>query len=397
MSDIFISYKREDQATARHLANALESEGWSVWWDPKLRAGDDFDKIIEAVLNESRCVIVLWSELSLQSDYVRAEASEALEKKKLVPVAIENVTLPFRFKRLHTPKLLNWDGASESAEFRKLVDDITQIIGPPKGARKTDRTTSQPSENRKSGTIFRDKLKDGSQGPEMVVIPAGTFQMGDIQGDSNESERPVHTVRVIRPFAIGQYEVTFEEYDKFAGATGRQLPYDKGWGRNRRPVINVSWNNAMDYAEWLSQQTAKGYRLPTEAEWEYAARAETETVYWWGNEMKPSLATCDGGDNRWGGKQTSPVGSFPPNPFALYDTAGNVWEWVADCWHGNYEGAPIDGRAWKQENGGQCGRRVMRGGSWYNSPLNLRSSTRNADDADERSDSAGFRLAQDLD
>jgi hypothetical protein len=117
MSDIFISYKREEQATARKLADALESQGWSVWWDPKLRAGDDFDKIIEAVLNQSRCVIVLWSELSVQSDYVRAEASEALENKKLVPVAIENVTLPFRFKRLHTPKLLNWDGSSESAEF----------------------------------------------------------------------------------------------------------------------------------------------------------------------------------------------------------------------------------------------------------------------------------------
>lgn len=254
----------------------------------------------------------------------------------------------------------------------------------------------RPESSLKAGTVFRDKLNDGSQGPEMVVIPAGIFQMGDIQGGGKESERPVHTVRIIRSFAIGQYAVTFEEYDKFAGATGRQLPHDKGWGRSRRPVINVSWNDAMYYAEWLSQQTAKGYRLPTEAEWEYAARAETETVYWWGNEMNASLATCDGGDSRWGGKQTSPVGSFPPNPFALYDTAGNVWEWVEDCWHGNYEGAPTD-RAWKQENGGQCGRRVIRGGSWYNSPVNLRCSTRNADDAAERSDSVGFRLARDID
>src|SRR5215813_13377608 len=162
MSDIFISYKREEQAIARKLANALAGEGWSVWWDPKLRAGDDFDRIIEAVLNKSRCVIVLWSELSIQSDYVRAEASEALEKKKLVPVAIENVTPPFRFKRLHTPKLLNCDGSSESAEFRKLVDDITEIIGPPKSERQTLRTTSQPPitiDNRKPGTVFRDKLK----------------------------------------------------------------------------------------------------------------------------------------------------------------------------------------------------------------------------------------------
>src|SRR5215475_4807104 len=145
MSDIFISYKREDRAIARKLANALESEGWSVWWDPKLRAGDDFDEVIAKVLDESRCVIVLWSQMSLKSKYVRAEAAEALEQEKLVPVAIENVTLPFRYKRLDTPKLLNWDGSSESAEFCKLVDDITEIIGPPKGNRATRRTTSQPS------------------------------------------------------------------------------------------------------------------------------------------------------------------------------------------------------------------------------------------------------------
>jgi hypothetical protein len=117
MSDIFISYKREDQQIARKLADALEGEGWTVWWDPKLRAGDDFDEVIEKVLDEFGCVIVLWSEVSLKSKYVRAEAAEALEQEKLVPVAIQNVSLPFRYKRLHTPKLLNWDGSSESVEF----------------------------------------------------------------------------------------------------------------------------------------------------------------------------------------------------------------------------------------------------------------------------------------
>jgi hypothetical protein len=141
MSDIFISYKREEQPEARKLANALEREGWTVWWDPKLRAGDDFDRIIEAVLKESRCVIVLWSEKSLASDYVRAEAAEAMELKKLVPVAIENVTLPFRFKRLHTPKLLNWDGSNNSVEFRKLVEDITAKIGEPPGKALTSQTS----------------------------------------------------------------------------------------------------------------------------------------------------------------------------------------------------------------------------------------------------------------
>ena len=281
MSDIFISYKREEQATAR--------------WDPKLRAGDDFDEVIEKVLDESRCVIVLWSEMSLKSKYVRAEAAEVMEQEKLVPVAIENVTLPFRFKRLHTPKLLNWDGSSESAEFRKLVDDITEIIGPPKGERETRRTTSQPSitiDNRKPGkdgsttlpgvdqtkrklepgTVFHDNLKDGSQGPEMVVVPAGTFKMGDIQGTGDNREKPVHTVSIANPFAMGRYPITFEDYDRFASATNRPLPNLIFWNRERRPVTNVSWDDAVEYAEWLSGQTGKRYRLPTEAEWEYAAR-----------------------------------------------------------------------------------------------------------------------------
>jgi TIR domain len=125
MSDIFISYKREEQATARKLANALESEGWTVWWDPKLRAGEHFDDVIEKALNEAKCVIVMWSNLSVNSEYIKAEATEALEQKKLVPVKIENVSLPFRFKRVQTPSLLDWDGSRDSPDFRKFVDDIS--------------------------------------------------------------------------------------------------------------------------------------------------------------------------------------------------------------------------------------------------------------------------------
>src|SRR5262249_14373250 len=131
MSDIFISYKREEQATARKLANALESEGWSVWWDPNLRAGEHFDEVIEKALNEAKCVIVMWSKLSVQSRYVRNEATYALEKGKLVPVAIETVDLPFRFKGVHTPSLLGWDGSKDTSAFRKLVEDIASVLGRP--------------------------------------------------------------------------------------------------------------------------------------------------------------------------------------------------------------------------------------------------------------------------
>jgi formylglycine-generating enzyme required for sulfatase activity len=402
MTDIFISYKREDQATARRLADALETQGWSVWWDPKLRAGEHFDDVIEKALNEAKCVIVMWSERSVQSRYVRDEATYALDQDKLVPVAIESVKLPFRFRGVHTPSLLGWDGSKDLPEFRRLVEDIAAIVGPPANERQkeqpADRQQSIPEraqEKRESrlepGTIFRDKLKDSAHGPEMVVIPAGTFRMGDIQGGGLESERPVHTVRIPKPFAIGRYEVTFEEYDQFAAATRRELPDDERWGRGRLPVINVSWNEAMDYAEWLSQQTAKPYRLPSEAEWEYAARAGTGTKYWWGNEMKSGVANCDP-DSR-----STPVGSFKPNPFGLYDTAGNVWEWIQDCWHENYEGATTDGWAWNEAGGGHCGRRVIRGGSWNSTPGSLRVSYRSGVDADSCFNYVGFRLARDID
>ena len=384
MSDIFISYKREEQAQAKKLANALELEGWTVWWDPKLRAGDDFDKIIEAVLNESRCVIVLWSEKSLASDYVRAEASEAMEQKKLVPVAIEDVTLPFRFKRLHTPKLVNWDGSNESAEFRKLVEDISAKIG---------KAAGKPSiaiDNRKPGTIFRDTLKDGTLGPEMVVIPAGTFQMGDIHGMGDEREKAVHTMRIQKPFAIARYQVTFDEHDYYAKLTDQFSKKDEGWGRGMRPVINVSWNEAVEYTKWLSTETGKRYRLPSEAEWEYAARSGGKDEIWAGTSDEKQLAQYA----VFGTRQTELVGGRKPNGIGLHDMSGNVWEWVEDCWHENYDGAPKDGSAWLEAEDRNT--RVLRGGAWRSVSADLRASYRGWGVATDRNGGIGFRLARDL-
>ncbi len=186
--------------------------------------------------------------------------------------------------------------------------------------------------------------------------------MGDIQGAGDKDEQPVHPVEIQKPFKVGRYEVTFEEYDRFALATGRGLPNDWRWGKGRQPVVDVSWDDAVAYAKWLSKQTGKRYRLPTEAEWEYAARAGTETNYWWGNDLIRDMAICDGCGSRWDNKQTAPVGSFKPNALGLYDTAGNVWEWVEDCYHDNFKGAPSNGRGWFNESGGQC-LRVIRGGS----------------------------------
>ena len=177
-------------------------------------------------------------------------------------------------------------------------------------------------------TKFQDILRDGSKAPEMVRLPpASSFKMGDIQGGNYQTQS-------VKAFAISTHEITFAQYDKFAEATGSffnsKKPEDEAWGRGNRPVINVSFDDAVAYTKWLTKQTGKKYRLPTEIEWEYAARAGTETKYWWGNEIGTNKANCDGCGSRWDNIQTAPVGSFPANPFKLHDTVGNVWEWVSE-------------------------------------------------------------------
>ena len=244
-------------------------------------------------------------------------------------------------------------------------------------------------------SLFRDTLKDGSEGPEMIVIPAGQFEMGCVSGkECSKDELPVHAVTFDKPFAIGKYEVTFVDYDRFAEATGAREPDDRGWGRGSRPVIYVSWDDATEYAKWVSQQTGKRYRLPSDAEWEYATRAGTRTRWSFGND-ETDLGTYAWYGGNSGGK-THPAGEKNANPWGMHDVHGNVWEWVQDCWHDSYEGAPDRRSAWGKEGGGNCGRRVVRGGSWFTTPGNLRSATRSRDTADYRDGNIGFRLAQDL-
>lgn len=243
--------------------------------------------------------------------------------------------------------------------------------------------------------------------PDMVDIcsenaahcsPERRFMMGSLDHDSwaEPDERPQHPVTFGNGYRIGLTEVTFAEYDIYALTEGLELPPDRGWGRGTRPVINVSWHDARNYARWLSDKTGKTYRLPTEAEWEYAARALTTTRYWWGDEIGKNRANCAGCGSPWGGDSTASVGEFPANPFGLHDSAGNVWEWTEDCWHRNYQDAPDDGSAWLSEGGGNCDRRVVRGGSWLYPPEFVRSARREWFDAVDRDNDLGFRLAQDL-
>lgn len=240
-------------------------------------------------------------------------------------------------------------------------------------------------------STVRDRLSDGSSGPTLARLPGGTFRMGHNLTTANDFG-PAREVR-IAPFLMGVHEVTFEQYDRFARATGRGLPSDQGWGRGTRPVIGVSWLDARDYAAWLARQTGQPYRLPSEAEWEYAARAGGRGSYWWGFGLEPGRAVCFDCGSPWDNRSTAPVGSLEPSAFGLHDTAGNVMEWVEDCYQRDYRGAPSDGRA---RLDGPCTERVARGGAFNKPSASMRAYVREHFAPETRLNALGFRVARDL-
>lgn len=250
--------------------------------------------------------------------------------------------------------------------------------------------------------LFSAGNKDCDVCPEMVVIPAGSFEMGSPANEEGREgdEGPQHKVSIPVSFSAGKFEVTFDEWD----ACVRQLgcdhnPGDQGWGRGMRPVINVSWNDAKQYVKWLSTRTGRIYRLLSEAEWEYMARAGTATPFNTGVNVNPNQANYDtsqafaGSVTTTARKQTVTAGTYQANAFGLYDVHGNVWEWTEDCWNASYVGAPGDGSARMTAD---CERRVIRGGSWNVKPQVLRSAFRSGDSPDDRGSVLGFRVAKTL-
>jgi len=237
---------------------------------------------------------------------------------------------------------------------------------------------------------FRDRLADGGAGPTMVRFRADHFVMGSSQISQQFDERPQHEVQ-LAGFSMAAYETTFDEYDAFAGATGRTLPDDEGWGRGDRPVINVSWEDARAYADWLSTQTGARYRLPTEAEWEFVARAGAVTRYWWGDDVGQGRANCFDCGSPDSGIRPSPAGSFAASPWGVYDMAGNVREWVQDCYVPGYSRASADGSAIDVAG---CAGRVVRGGAYSSPSEQLRSASRDQMDPQTRLDNLGFRVVR---
>ncbi len=305
--------------------------------------------------------------------------------------------------------------AAEEAERRRQEQEAERLAAEEAEQRRQEqeakRLAAEEAERRRQEQRVGRKFRDCSECPEMVVVPSGSFTMGSPGGELGRSsdEGPRHRVRIDYRFAVGVYEVTFAEWDACvsAGGCGGYVPDDENWGRGNRPVINVSWEDAQSYVRWLSQRTGERYRLLSESEWEYVARAGTTTSRYWGDSSSDqcryangadaaakrhqsewSVASCDDGHYR-----TAPVGTYMANKYGLHDVLGNVWEWVEDCWNASYTGAPADGSAWES---GNCSERVLRGGSWDDGPRLLRAAYRLWSPTGRRYDYNGFRIARTL-
>ena len=263
---------------------------------------------------------------------------------------------------------------AETADKKRVAS-----IAPPK--------PSATIQRGQAGTTF----KDCNLCPVMAVVPAGSFMMGSNDGQADT--KPVRKVTIGAPLAVGKFEVTFADWDACVADGGcSHKTFDIGCGRGKRPVIEVSWNNiTKQYLPWLSRKASKTYRLPTEAEWEYVARAGTTTRYSWDDKIGKGNAVCNGCGSQWDNKQTALVGSFKPNAFGLHDLHGNVWEWVQDCYNDSYRGAPTDGSA---VTTGKCEGRVLRGGSWLHYPQALRSALRGRLKPDRLFIDIGFRVVR---
>jgi formylglycine-generating enzyme required for sulfatase activity len=568
--DIFLSYNREDQAKAKLIAKALSDEGFDVWWDTVLRAGQTYDEVTEGQLHASKAVVVLWSSRSVRSKWVRAEATLGDRKSALIPVMIEPCDRPIMFELIQTADLVGWEGDTTAPAWRAFIADVrdhvdrktaaakpvesapTAAPAPvaatkedpsaadtieaafwmsiedgedpeefesyleryPKGhfaglARKRlaalsvpkasppaqpkpepppQKAAAQPAElfastpqtqrrpdafqntptaqrassTRKSGSpapliaglagvgllaaaaVFvlpglvgggqptptsaqsspaatastqaadmpvqaasitpptaepaalaakpeaaaapaaSKTFRDCDACPEMMRLDGGTFSMGSSAKEQGHRawEGPQREV-AISPVAISIREVSFAEWETCLsdGGCGNYTPADKGWGRGKRPVITVSWNDAQAYVKWLSGKTGKTYRLPTEAEWEYAARGETSTAYWWGDRYE---------SNRAPRGKTEETGAGDANGFGLYNVTGNAAEWVQDCYVNSFAAAPKDGSAVTGSSGCQ---RVLRGGGWKADAGDLRIANRSRLAPGTRDTAIGFRVA----
>jgi len=450
MADIFLSYKKSDADRVRSLVGALETQGWSVWWDTRLGAGEQWDEVIERELARARCVVVAWSRESVASRWVRTEASEGLERGILVPVLIDDVAQPLAFRLTQCVPLMGASLSETDPMWAQVLRAVATLAGraAPRGDGGASPAGAAPLRETRPGAFRievgppdmasllqlnpKQAFTDIEGAPEMVVVPPGRFLMGspESEDERRNNEGPQHEVTIGRPFAVGKYPVTVGQYAAFVNRSGhtsraqqeiweppatwleedgKWMVYDVGdiWRgthapeRAREPVVLVSWRDATAYASWLAKSTGRRYRLLSEAEWEYAARAGTTTPMWWGKSSSPVNAVYDGNTVYHKGKRghaargpRDPAFS-PPNPFGLHDMLGNVSEWVEDYVHTDYSAVPLDGAPNVRK--GITEWRGIRGGSWASPAWDIRAASRSSGTEDRAWPSVGFRVARDID
>ncbi|MEL7469717.1 MAG: SUMF1/EgtB/PvdO family nonheme iron enzyme [Pseudomonadota bacterium] len=435
---IFISYRRgpDNDAAARlydQLARHFD-EDRLVFDIDVIPLGYDFHDFLEGAVGGCAAFLAVigpgWAaavdRLQNESDWVRIEIAAALGRGEVpvIPVFVNDARMPMVHELPDDlMKLPRRNGIEiPHAHFnavvaRRLVTALAEVLDRddptiPKAAETPAPYVAKPEPEKPAlpepGTIFRDVQEPWC--PEMVVIPTGTFLMGSTDAEAKKCdvpdefaawERPRHEVEISKPFALARYTTTFGEYDAFCEATDRDKPKDEGWGRDRRPAINVTWHDAVAYCEWLSEQTGHTFRLPSEAEWEYACRAGTKTAFSFGDVISTNLANYDGNDTAGGSdkgefrERTLPVDypGFEPNAFGLWQMHGNVWEWCADHFADNYE-TPRRQVPFTASQSDTL--RVLRGGSWLNYPQGLRSALRSRNAPGDRYRGIGFRPARTL-
>jgi formylglycine-generating enzyme required for sulfatase activity len=390
MSDIFISYARKDHARAEAIAKALQDYGWSVWWDRNIRTGETFRRVIREEIRKARSVVVLWSEQSVDNDWVHEEASLGKRRNILVPVLTDDVELPLGFGSIQTADLTRWAGDAMSPSFRRLCSDIAALIGAPATAPKAAKEQPITPAPPQSGAHANP-----TDGLSYVWIAPGEFRMGATPGDAEAraDEKPRHRVRITKGFWLGETPVTVAAYKRFVSERPDfKMPLapdcNPRWSKEDHPVVRVTWDEAQAYCAWA------GGRLPSEAEWEYAARGgENGLKYPWGNEIAPENANYSG--SKW--KGTSPVRSYPANAWGLYDMAGNVWEWAADWYDKDYYASLPSDKPPEDPRGPESGKvRVLRGGSFYFDTSYLRAAVRVRLAPDLRDLSVGFRCVREV-
>nr|WP_229445274.1 formylglycine-generating enzyme family protein [Massilia sp. Leaf139] len=292
-----------------------------------------------------------------------------------------------RFAALAQSRMARLKAPAAQAGTLSAVQPPAAVQAPPAKAPAPAASSPAPAATVRAGGEF----KDCAACPPMVSLPAGVFTMGNDASDP--SEKPAHRVGIGAPFAIGKYEVTVQQWNACVDARGCQRIAQAPNTAPNAPIRDVSWDDAQQFVRWLSAVSGKPYRLPSEAEWEFAARGGTTSAYWWGAQMAPGKANCKDCGAPYSAERPANVGSFAANPFGLHDTSGSVWEWVADCWHNNFKDAPADGRVWDAPN---CRVRVIRGGSWREGTAYMVASTRFKYDAGVRQSQNGFRVARSL-